>query len=254
VFRSRNGSKLAPGAISQLGNRIKVTLRNSSVDLLKAERDVRHILRLDDDMSHFYRMAQDVPGARWVTGVGGGRLLRSATVYEDMVKTLCTTNCSWSLTRNMVTNLVKKLGKPAGRGIEAFPTADEMASVDEKFYREEVKAGYRSPFFVELATRVSEGDIDPESFLTSDLPTDELRKEIKKIKGFGDYAADNLLKLLGRFDYLALDSWLRSKFHQKHNMGKPCADKSIERHYADFGKWKGLMIWCDMTEDWFETK
>jgi hypothetical protein len=27
-------------------------------------------------------------------------------------------------------------------------------------------------------------------------PTDELKKQIKSLKGFGDYAADNLLKLL----------------------------------------------------------
>ena len=31
-----------------------------------------------------------------------------------------------------------------------------------------------------------------------------MKKEIKKIKGVGDYAAENLLKLLGRYDGLAL--------------------------------------------------
>ena len=51
-----------------------------------------------------------------------------------------------------------------------------------------------------------------------------------------------------------LDSWLRSRFYQKHNKGKICADKKIARHYSKYGKWQGLMIWCDMTEDWFESK
>ncbi len=252
VFRSENGRNVSAGRISQNGRRLTVELDRSSVGREKAERDVGHILRLGDELSSFYQIAGKVTGTEWVARRGAGRLLRSASVFEDMVKTLCTTNCSWSLTRKMVENLVEKLGDPAGRGLNAFPTAAAMASVDEAFYRNEIKAGYRSPFFVELAGRVARGEIEPESFLTSDLPTPDLKKQIKNIKGFGDYAADNLLKLLGRNDGLALDSWLRSRFYQKHNKGKVCPDKKIIKHYAKFKEWQGLMIWCDMTEDWFK--
>ena len=35
----------------------------------------------------------------WVA-TGAGRMLRCPTVWEDVVKTLCTTNCSWGLTRH----------------------------------------------------------------------------------------------------------------------------------------------------------
>lgn len=252
VFRCKKGKNVSKGTVAQIDGRIVVRLDRSRVEQEKAERDIRHILRLDDEMSDFYKVASNVEGTRWAARRGGGRLLRSATVFEDVVKTMCTTNCSWGLTRKMVANLVEKLGEPAGRGARAFPTPAAMAAVDEDFYRNEIKAGYRSPYFVELAERVVARDIDPESFLTSQLPTPELKAEIKKIKGFGDYAADNLLKLLGRNDGLALDSWLRSRFYQKHNKGKACPDKKITKHYAKFGEWQGLMIWCDMTEDWFE--
>ena len=252
VFRCSKGKNVAKGTIAESKGGLAVRLERNSVEQDKAERDIRHILRLDDDMRDFYEVSSSVEGTRWVAGRGAGRLLRSATVFEDMVKTLCTTNCSWSLTRKMVGNLVEKLGEPAGRGARAFPTVKAMAAVDEGFYRNEIKAGYRSPFFVELSQKVAGGELDPETFLTSDLPTPELKKEIKTIKGFGDYAADNLLKLLGRNDGLALDSWLRSRFYQKHNKGKVCPDKKITKHYSKYGKWQGLMIWCDMTEDWFE--
>ena len=87
-------------------------------------------------------------------------------------------------------------------------------------------------------------------WLTSELPTPELKKEMKKVKGVGDYAAENLLKLVGRYDGLALDSWLRSQFYKNHNNEKTCPDKKIERHYKKFGPWRGLVIWCDMTEKW----
>ena len=132
----------------------------------------------------------------------------------------------------------------------AFPTPEAMASVDADFYRSEIKAGYRSPYFVELAESVASGRLDPESWLHSDLPTPELKKEMKKVKGVGDYAAENLLKLVGRYDGLALDSWLRSQFYKNHNKEKACPDKKIERHYKKYGPWRGLVIWCDMTERW----
>ena len=252
VFHDGKGKIAVRGTISDDGEALRISLANSKLDPNKVTRDVRHILRIDDAMEDFYTVADTVPGTAWVSRRGAGRLMRSANVFEDMVKTMCTTNCSWSLTRIMVRNLVDKLGAPAGRNAKAFPTAKAMAAVDESFYRSEIKAGYRSPFFVELARRIAEGEIDPESFLHSELPTPELKKEIKNIKGFGDYAADNLLKLLGRYDGLALDSWLRSKFYEKHNKEKTCADKKIAKHYARFGQWQGLMIWCDMTEYWFE--
>lgn len=254
VFQSSNGKKAASGSITDDDGNLTIALDKAVINKEKIERDVRHILRMDEDMGEFYGIAADVAGTRWVSAIGAGRMLRSATVFEDIVKTMCTTNCSWALTRKMVENLVAKLGTPAGGKAKAFPTAEAMASVDEDFYRNEIKAGYRSPFFLELARKVAGGEIDPENFLHSDLPTDELKKEIKNIKGFGDYAADNLLKLLGRYDGLALDSWLRSRFYDKHNRKKTCPDKKILKHYGKFGKWQGLMIWCDMTEDWFSEK
>ncbi len=87
-----------------------------------------------------------------------------------------------------------------------------MASVSAEFYKDEIRAGYRAPYFAELAEAVANGKINPETWLDSDLTTAELKREMKQIKGVGDYAAENLLKLVGRYDGLALDSWLRAQF------------------------------------------
>lgn len=252
VFSNTQGSKRVIGTIAERGDSVVVKLTDAAVSSSKIERDVRHILRLDDEMAEFYASVRHEPRLSWVSKIGAGRLLRSPTVFEDAVKTMCTTNCSWSLTRSMVNNLVERLGAEAAGGAKAFPTAASMAAMDEKFYRDEIRAGYRSPYFVEFAVRVAEGSLDPESWLHSVLPTAELKKEIKRVKGFGDYAAENLLKLLGRYDGLALDSWLRGSFYKKHNRGKACNDKKIIKFYSNFGGWQGLAIWCDMTEDWFE--
>ena len=235
------------------GGAVEIEVANDQLRQSEREkilRDARHILRLDDDLRGFYRLTKKVKRLAWVERLAGGRLLRSATVFEDLVKTLCTTNCSWALTKIMTGNLVEKLGVEAADGRRAFPTPEAMANVTEDFYRNEIRAGYRSPYFVEMAGKVASGELDPEAWLHTDLPTKELKKEMKRVKGVGDYAAENLLKLVGRYDGLALDSFLRGEFYKRHNNAEVCPDKEIEIFYEQFGDWRGLAIWCDMTEKW----
>jgi 3-methyladenine DNA glycosylase/8-oxoguanine DNA glycosylase len=220
----------------------------------KIVRDVRHSFRLDDDMSIFYKAVTNDPDFAWIARQGAGRLIRSPTVYEDLVKTICTTNCSWSLTKKMVAGLVNSLGSEAEGGRKSFPTPVAMAVAPLEFYRDEMRAGYRAPYFKELAERVASGAIDVESWLTSELPTAELRREMKQVKGVGDYAAENLLKLVGRYDVLALDSWVRAKFARTRGRGRATPDAKIARFYSRFAPWHGLALWCDMTRDWLEEK
>src|SRR6266498_4241428 len=231
---------------------INPSRRLSQADVKKVVRDVRHMLRLDDDIGAFYRLLAADNDFNWIPSQGAGRLLRSPTVFEDLVKMICTTNCSWALTEVMVTGLVNKLGRETSDGRRAFPSAEAMAEVSEKFYRDEIRSGYRAPYLKELAERVASGSLDPQSWLHSDLPTSELQKEMKQVKGVGDYAAENLLKLVGRYDRLALDSWTRAKFFQVRNGGRKTSDKKIARYYSRFDAWRGLALWCDMTRDWLE--
>ncbi len=104
----------------------------------------------------------------------------------------------------------------------------------------------------ELAQRVASGSLNVEDWLTSEVPADELIKEMKSVKGVGNYAAENLLKLIGRYDGLALDSWTRAQFARARNSGRAASDKKIARFYARFASWRGLVLWCDMTRHWLD--
>jgi 3-methyladenine DNA glycosylase/8-oxoguanine DNA glycosylase len=233
---------------------VKISVEGSpgTRDSEKIIRDLRHILRLDDNLEQFYRTTGAEPDFEWIGTQGAGRLLRSPTVFEDLVKMICTTNCSWALTEKMVTGLVQKLGLEADDGRRTFPSARRMAEMPLKFFVNEVRAGYRAEYLKELAGRVASGSLDVEGWLTSDLPTAELVKEIKGVKGVGNYAAENLLKLIGRYDGLALDSWTRAKFFQVRNKGRKTTDKRIARYYSRFNEWRGLALWCDVTRDWLD--
>ena len=174
---------------------VRASRRLNRREAAQVLRDVRHMFRLDDDMTEFYGALAAEPEFAWVARDGAGRLLRSPTVYEDLVKSIMTTNCSWSLTRKMVAGLVGALGRESKGGGRTFPTPEVMAAQPADFYRDVVRAGYRAPYFKELADRVAGGELDVESWLTSELPTDQLKREMKRVKGVGDYAAENLLKL-----------------------------------------------------------
>ena len=139
----------------------------------KLTRTVAHMFRLDEDLSRFYDLVRDDELA-WCA-LGAGRMLRAPTVFEDVVKTIATTNVAWSATVRMVSALVEQLGEPAPTGAHAFPTAAAMASVPESFYQESVRAGYRSAYFHALAAGVVSGAFDVEALgAETDLSDDEI--------------------------------------------------------------------------------
>lgn len=217
------------------------------------ESAVRRMFRLDDDLGEFYRATTADPEFAWIEAEGAGRLLRSPTVFEDLVKMICTTNCSWALTEKMVSGLVHHLGREAAGGRKSFPDAAAMAAKPVEFFRDQIRAGYRASYLAELSQRVASGSLDVEAWMGSTLPLAELIKEMKSVKGVGNYAAEGLLKLIGRYDGLALDSWTRAQFARLRNHGRAASDKKIFRFYSRFNSWRGLALWCDLTRDWINS-
>src|SRR5688572_3309970 len=111
---------------------INASRRLSQAATKKVVSDVRHMLRLDDNIDAFYRLLADDDDFNWIPTQGAGRLLRSPTVFEDLVKMICTTNCSWALTEKMVTGLVENLGRESTNGHRTFPTPEAMALMPVK--------------------------------------------------------------------------------------------------------------------------
>jgi 3-methyladenine DNA glycosylase/8-oxoguanine DNA glycosylase len=241
---------------SQRSPRVEVESRGIPSAARRAffEQAARVILNLDLDLRPFYRRIAEDEAYAWIAKLRGGRMLRAPTFFEDVLKMILTTNCSWSLTELMNERLIENFGRAASNGARCFPRPEAIADSSEAFLRQEVRLGYRAPFVLELARRVASGDLDIESFRGADGSAADLHRALRGIKGVGEYAASNLLKLLGRHDYLGLDSWCRAKFAELHNGGMTVPDAAIEAHYARFEEWKGLVMWMDVTRHWYSLK
>jgi 3-methyladenine DNA glycosylase/8-oxoguanine DNA glycosylase len=212
---------------------------------------LRLMLNLDEDLSAFYAAAAGDAELAWVTR-GAGRMLRSPTVFEDVVKTICTTNCAWSGTVRMVTALVDHLGEASAGGHgRAFPTPAAMAAAPESFYRDVARAGYRGAYLRTLAAGVAEGRIELESLRTASpeqLSDAEVADRLLALPGVGPYAAAHVMMLLGRHSRLILDSWSRPKWARVN--GRRAKDATIERRFRRYGRYAGLAFWLRLTEDW----
>lgn len=203
-------------------------------------------LRLEEDLSPFYRALSAEPSLRSARRRGDGRLLRAPTVFEDAVKMICTTNCTWGQTRAMVQRLVDAYGTSDPVAGRSFPGPDQMASGSESSFDRLVRAGYRSRYLYQIASDVAAGDLDLESLRRERMNGEDLSRCLRALPGVGPYAAAGLQTLLGRYDRLAIDTACRKMFAERHRRGRPASDRSIAKHYERFGDYRGLVLWVEL--------
>ncbi len=210
---------------------------------------------LDMEFSDFYSASRLEPKLALAKKQALGRVLRSPTLFEDVVKTIFTTNTLWAATRNMTRKLVDEFGaSTAGRVLpdpplgtmlnnKSFPTPESIAASNPDFIKEKIRVGYRAPAIHDLAERIASGKYDLEALKSSTLPTLELRKELMTIKGVGPYAAANLLMILGRHDFIPIDSYALKMVSHEWYKGKSITAKEVEKRFSKWGEYKGLAFW-----------
>jgi 3-methyladenine DNA glycosylase/8-oxoguanine DNA glycosylase len=172
-----------------------------------------------------------------------GRLLLAPSMWENLVKTQFLTNTHARHTTAMAAKFCT-LGDPFGDR-HAFPTPAQVLakSVDE--LERQTGTGYRAKYIRSLAEAIASG-FDPESLRNPALSYEDIYDRVRVLHGFGDYSASYILKLLGRFERISIDTVMRRYF--KEIAGKENAtDEDINAYYERFGEFKGLVAWWEVS-------
>lgn len=246
IYRTKNG-QVVKLIIQETADGVQID-STSELDGDQADEiasSVAWMLALDEDFSDFYALAREEPKLSQVERKSQGRLLRSPTLFEDTIKTILTTNTSWTGTVRMVDTLVKQFGEPLPGTLDeyAFPTPEGIARSDEQTLRDQTRLGYRAPYVLDLAQQITSGSLDLEGLKSIQLPTEGMYKELLSIKGVGGYAAANLMMLLGNYEYLTIDSWAIKMVSNEFFGGEEVSHQDVEAIFEPWGKWKGLAYW-----------
>ena len=211
-------------------------------DSLRAS--IVRMFRLGDDLSPFYARIAEDELIGWAAR-GAGRILASPSVFEDVIKTICTTNCAWSATVRM-TRALTELAEGA------FPEPEILAAAPDSWYRDNARMGYRGPYVKTIARAVAQGRLDLESLLDAQrYGDDDVERQLLALPGIGPYGAAHVMQLLGRHRRLILDSWTRPKYRRLARK-RQAADSTIRRAFARYGAYAGLAFWLYLTRDWLD--
>lgn len=210
--------------------------RVDEVDIRVMISAVRRMFRADEDLSKFWNRIDEIAAdeLKYVVISRAGALLRAPTVFEDLVKTLLTVNCTWSNTELMVSNLCKELGqKIAAKNLWTFPEPNAIAKKSESEIRS-IGLGFRSRYVHSAATAfVNNPKLEArwETLTDSDI----LREEITKFPGVGPYAGNHMLMMLGHYSYVPADSITRNYLGISVSARRNTVDQEVNRRFAKWG-------------------
>lgn len=217
---------------------------------IAVEAAIRRMLRLDEDLGPFHKLCAQRPSHERAADRKFGRLLRSPTLFEDIVKVICTCNIAWRQTVAMVERLVARCGVPceAANDRKAFPTAARLARISTATLRETCSLGYRAEYIVNLAKAVAGGELDLDAFEARSGDTESTVRQLRQIRGIGPYAAANICMLLGRYDQLAYDTEM-VRFLEDRTGRKP-SRRSVEQRYRRWRPYQFLAYWWELWSDY----
>ena len=205
---------------------------------------VTWMLGLDSDFNEFYALADAEPRLAHCREKAYGRLLRSSSLFDDVVKVMMTTNIQWGGTKRLIAALVNYFGEPLPKDgtRRAFPVAKRIARSRETTLRK-LGLGYRAPYLLNLARGVASGIVNLETLKDLARPTEDVRRDLLALPGIGPYAAATLLAILGRYDFIGVDTEAISSVSKGFYGGQPVGEKEVNAVFAKWGPYKALAYW-----------
>lgn len=165
-----------------------------------------------------------------VNYAGGIRLLNQEP-YECLLSFIISQNNNIPRIKGIIVAMSDKYGTDGN-----FPTLGQLSDVteDDLFA---LKMGFRNKYIYDAVHKLLAGEVRLDTLI--DMPCDEAREELKKIKGVGNKVADCVLLFsLGHREVFPIDVWVRRVVSELYFDGEEQSLNAI----ADFArnKWGEL--------------
>ena len=173
---------------------------------------------LDTDYGELKRIfSEDETLSKACAYAGGIRLLRQDS-WEALLSFIISQNNNIPRIKGIIGRLCEHYS--------GYPSADEMAgeTVDSLSF---LRSGFRAKYLVDAVEKVHSGEIDYQKI--KEMPLDDARNELMKIKGVGPKVADcTLLFGFYKTDAFPKDVWVKRVLAQWYPNGLPSCVKGVE--------------------------
>lgn len=206
-----------------------------------AEERVRWMLGLEEDLTLFHHLCERDRDLSWVAEQKVGRMLRSPSVFEDLVKVLITTQRP-KQARAICGLLCRTFGRPTRWSGCSFPEPQDIAQAQPQQLKVELALGSLGHQIWQLAVLCAEGRPEPETMkrvapslsqalcsedesLFDDLVAEELAWQerlcdlLLTLPGFGVRSVPKMMRMLGCYDLIEVHHSAVRAF-AKHNPPK----------------------------------
>jgi N-glycosylase/DNA lyase len=214
--------------------------------LLKYEgatrRFIRHYFALDQDLGHILQvlLRRDPSLREALESYRGLRIVRQDP-WECTLSYLIATYSNIPTIRRRIEALAFRMGRTIhaeGKVYHAFPEP-EAFSPECGSSLDACRLGYRGPYLLETACRLAG---DPEwAERIREMPYQEGRKEIMRLRGIGPKAADCILLFaFQKYEAFPVDVWIRRIMQERYPTLRGKSDEIIRRYGREhFGAYAG---------------
>lgn len=142
--------------------------------------------------------------------------------------------CSFIISQNnnipricgIISRLCEAYGEKIGENEYSFPSYQKMKSLTAEDLAP-LRAGFRNKYIIDAVQKLNSGEISLEKI--ENMPIEEARQELMKIKGVGAKVAEcTLLYGFGRIEAFPIDVWVKKIMAEMYEEGLPECTKGNE--------------------------
>ncbi len=145
--------------------------------------------------------------------------------WEAICSFIISANNNIPRIKGIIERFCREFGEKAGEGY-SFPTPERIAKLTVEDLAP-IRAGFRAKYIIDAAQKISSGQVDIAK--VKNLPFDEAKAELLKIKGVGEKVAQcALLYGFGRMEAFPVDVWVKRIVAELYPEGLPECIKGTE--------------------------